>query len=172
MKIEIRHATLQDFCNVMELVPRSARALQSAYYTKTAIDAALELVCGIDNLIQKNTFVVAEYQGKIVGCGGWSVETSQKNTHAELRGFFVHPDFARRGIATRIIQYCEKKCRGIEADRLYLTSTLAGEPFYIKNGFSTLEKIMKVLSSGENFTLIRMQKNISDPITLKDISRG
>ncbi|MDD4915540.1 MAG: hypothetical protein PHW13_10970 [Methylococcales bacterium] len=45
MKIEIRHATLQDFGNIMELVARSTRALQSAYDTKTVIDTALELIC-------------------------------------------------------------------------------------------------------------------------------
>lgn len=158
-QIGIRCATPKDLAGIKGLIPLSARALQAPYYPMAVIDAALELVCDFGGLIQAGTLVVAERQGQIVGCGGWSLGACHVNNHAQLHGFFVHPDFARRGIATQIIQYCENTCRALGVDTLYLTSTLAGEAFYRKNGFTALGPVMAALSDGETFALVKMQKS-------------
>ncbi|NOU22706.1 MAG: GNAT family N-acetyltransferase [Methyloglobulus sp.] len=77
---------------------------------------------------------------------------------AEIRAFFVHPDFARKGVATHILGACENEClrRGIKS--LYLTATLAGEPFYKKKDFSGFHRFNQILSNGETFELVKMAK--------------
>ncbi len=159
MNLNIYEASLEDFAHIQALISKSARILQAQYYKQSEIETALELVNDIEELITAGCFLVVEYENKIIGCGGWVIDAS-KPQNAEIRGFFVHPDFARRGVATQLFTACENGClrRGIE--NLYLTATLSGEPFYKKCGFSELERFKQNLSNGETFELVKMAKAI------------
>ncbi|MDD5460981.1 MAG: GNAT family N-acetyltransferase [Methylococcales bacterium] len=77
-----------------------------------------------------------------------------------MRGFFVHPDFARRGVATLLLATCENKCLETGIQVLYLTATLSGKPFYKKVGFSEFARFKQRLSNGESFELVKMAKEI------------
>jgi GNAT superfamily N-acetyltransferase len=107
------------------LIPLSVRALQSDHYSSVQMDAALGLVFGVDRqLIRDRTYFVAEHEGRIVGCGGWSRRSSHyggdSGRHGEealldphrgaprIRAFFVHPSWARRGIGRGILQAPEQ----------------------------------------------------------------
>ncbi len=159
MNPSIYEASLENFAHIQALISKSARILQSLYYKKSEIETALELVSGIEELIAAGSFFVVEYEKKTIGCGGWAIDVSDP-LKAEIRGFFVHPDFARRGVATHLLTTCESEClrRGIQA--LYLTATLSGEPFYKKCGFSEFERFKQDLSNGETFELVKMAKEI------------
>lgn len=159
MNPRIYEANLENFAHIRSLISKSARILQSQYYKQAEIETALELVSGIEELIAAGSFLVAEYEKKIIGCGGWAIDVSEPQK-AEIRGFFVHPDFARKGVATLLLATCENKClqRGIQA--LYLTATLSGEPFYKKGGFSEFGRFKQRLSNGESFELVKMVKEI------------
>lgn len=160
MKPCIRTANLNDCACIQILIRQSAQTLQAPYYDKQAIQAALELVRGIDELIRLNCFLVAEHEQQIIGCGGWLIDTAMPH-QAEIRGFFVAPDFARQGIATRLLVSCEHECisRGVEI--LHLTATLAGEAFYKKCGFTESSRLNQRLSNGEQFELIEMKKSFT-----------
>ena len=84
------------------------------------MEAALGSVFGVDRqLIRDGTYFVVEHDGTIVGCGGWSRRRKRfgsdaiaqsedqlldpKHDAARIRAFFVHPEFARRGIARAIL---------------------------------------------------------------------
>ena len=55
------------------LIPVSVRALQAPHYSLAQMEAALGPVFGVDRqLIRDRTYFVAEQDGAIVGCGGWS----------------------------------------------------------------------------------------------------
>jgi N-acetylglutamate synthase-like GNAT family acetyltransferase len=157
MNPNIRNANFEDFTHIQALISKSARILQAQYYKKSEIEAALELVHGIEELIIAGSFLVAEYERKIIGCGGWAIDVSYPQK-AEIRGFFVHPDFIRRGVAALLLNTCENIClrRGIET--LYLTATLSGESFYKKHGFFEFERFNRDLSNGQTFELIKMEK--------------
>ena len=159
MNLCIRRATFEDISHTNTLISKSALILQAQYYKKSEIETALELVSGIEELIAVDSFLVAEHEKKIIGCGGWTIDISASQK-AELRGFFVHPDFARKGVATYLLTECENECllRGIET--LYLTATLSGEPFYKKCGFSEFERFKQNLSNGETFELVKMEKQM------------
>jgi N-acetylglutamate synthase-like GNAT family acetyltransferase len=119
----------------------------------------LELVSGIEELIAAGSFLVAEYENKIIGCGGWAIDISESQK-AEIRGFFVHPDYARRGVAKLLLTTCENECLHKGIQTLYLTATLSGEPFYKKCGFSEFGRFRQGLSNGESFELVKMAKEI------------
>ncbi|WP_442498400.1 GNAT family N-acetyltransferase [Methylobacter sp. sgz302048] len=157
MNLNIRNASFEDLAHIQALISKSARILQAQYYKKSEIEAALELVHGIEELIIAGSFLVAEHERKIIGCGGWAFDVSYPQK-AEIRGFFVHPDFVRRGVAALLLNTCENIClrKGIET--LYLTATLSGELFYKKYGFFEFERFNQDLSNGQTFELIKMEK--------------
>jgi hypothetical protein len=50
------------------------RALGAGYYTPAQVEAAVRYVCVPDpELIEDGTYLVAELDGRLVGCGGWSL---------------------------------------------------------------------------------------------------
>ncbi|EIC30714.1 MULTISPECIES: GNAT family N-acetyltransferase [Methylomicrobium] len=159
MDPNIYKASLKNLARIRALISKSARILQSPYYKQSEIETALELVSGIEELISAGSFFVAEYQNSFIGCGGWTIDASDAQK-AEIRGFFVHPDCARRGVATRLLAACENECLHKGIQTLYLTATLSGEPFYKKCGFSELERFRQGLSNGESFELVKMAKEI------------
>ncbi|WP_262963992.1 GNAT family N-acetyltransferase [Methylobacter psychrophilus] len=157
MNLSIYEASLEDLPYIQALISKSVRKLQAQYYKKSEIETALELVNGIEKLIAAGSFLLAGYEKKIIGCGGWAIDVSEPQK-AEIRSFFVHPDFARRGVATHLLMACGNEClrRGIVD--LYLTATLSGEPFYKKYGFFEGERFKQDLSNGETFELVKMVK--------------
>lgn len=159
MNLSIRNAKLEDFESIKELIYNSARGLQIEYYKQSEIEAALELVNGIQTLIDSGTYFVAESENVIVGCGGISLNSAGPSK-SEIRGFFVSPEFSRKGIASTILTYCEAYCLQLGIKSLFLTSTLSGEPFYKKFGFIQTERFDQNLSNGQFFKLVKMEKPI------------
>ncbi|WP_262966608.1 GNAT family N-acetyltransferase [Methylobacter psychrophilus] len=104
MNLSIRRATFEDIYHINILISKSVLILQAQYYKKSEIETALELVSGVEKLIAVDSFRVAENENKIIGCGGWAIDISAPHK-AEIRGFFVHPDFARKGVATYLLTY-------------------------------------------------------------------
>src|SRR5437870_13445354 len=73
MPFSIRKATIDDRGELESLIARSARALTLGAYTPRQVETALRGAFGVDSqLISDGTYLVAEAEGSIVGCGGWS----------------------------------------------------------------------------------------------------
>ncbi len=71
--IAFRVAVLDDIANIAALIPLSVRGLQAGYYTSEQMDGALGTVFAVDSqLVHDGTYFVAEADGVVVGCGGWS----------------------------------------------------------------------------------------------------
>src|SRR5580658_2726825 len=69
----LRKATHQDRPALQALIARSARGLGAADYRPEQIEGALRGAFGVDTqLIDDGTYFVVEYEGVLVGCGGWS----------------------------------------------------------------------------------------------------
>src|SRR5262245_9604745 len=73
MPVSLRLATLADTPSLNQLIERSARALSEGFYTPRQIESAIRHVFGVDSrLVEDGTYFVAELDGRISGCGGWS----------------------------------------------------------------------------------------------------
>jgi GNAT superfamily N-acetyltransferase len=111
-----------------------------------------------------------------VACGGWSKrktlyggdQYAQREDSlldpacdaAKIRAFFVHPQWARRGIATLLLEACENAARAAGFTRLEMGSTLSGVAFYRAKGYAALENLQVPLSNGEMLPIVRMAKEI------------
>jgi GNAT superfamily N-acetyltransferase len=156
--LSIRHATLDDKPAIAELIERSARGLSRSHYRDEQIDAAVAKIYGVDSeLIADGTYFVAEADGMLVGCGGWgrrrtlfggdqaaSREGGMLDPAvdpAKIRAFFVHPDWARRGVGRAILEACEREARAAGFASVELMSTLPGIAFYRAHGYDGDERV-------------------------------
>src|SRR5262245_38345620 len=122
----LRPATPDDIPAIERLIALSARVLCTADYTAAQVEAALGTAWGCERqLIRDGTYFVAEDAGQLVACGGWGRRRTifggdarpgrepepldPLRDAARIRAFFVHPDWARRGIARAILARCEEE---------------------------------------------------------------
>ena len=171
--LEIRLATPADLPPLCELIPLSVRGLSRGFYSDAQIESAIRHIFGPDTqLIADRTYFVATVGGMLVGCGGWSRRRTlfggdQMKTAddplldptaepARVRAFFVHPNWARRGIAGAILEACMKAARATGFRRVELVATLPGEPLYRAFGFDVLERFEAVMPDGLTLPVVRM----------------
>ncbi len=179
MQIEIRLATMADIPRLEQLISQSVRGLSPGYYTTDQSESALVYIFGVDtNLIGDGTYYVAQSENQLVGCGGWSKrktlyggdqakpdapdELLNPDTQAaRIRAFFVHPDWARRGIGRRIIDVCERAARQADFKTVELVATLPGEPLYKACGYEVAERFNIDLPAGVKLPVARMVKEMT-----------
>ncbi len=189
MATTIRLAALADVQVLQGLIEKSVRSLSLPYYNAREIDSALTHVFGVDRqLINDATYFVAEMEGQIVGCGGWSKRRTlfggdqaqsarvdelldPETDAARVRAFFVHPNWSRQGIGRQILKACEEAASESGFTRLELASTLPGEPFYSALGYSIIEPFDIPLPDNQSLPVIRMEKRINYLTRVQTISR-
>ena len=174
----IRRATPEDVPALRALIPLSARELSRGFYTEEETESAILHVFGPDSrLIADGTYFVAEEDdGTLAGCGGWSrrrtlfggdqMKSGEEplldpaREAAKVRAFFVHPDFARRGIGTRLLEECVGAARAAGFRRVELAATLPGVPLYAARGFREVERLDVPMPDGRRLPIIRMEREI------------
>lgn len=87
--------------------------------------------------------IIALANGQAVGSA--SLVESDMDTHTQLgpwlASVFVHPDFRRQGIATRLINQCIAIAQQCQLPRIYLFSPDQAD-FYRKRGWQPLESCL------------------------------
>ncbi len=171
-----RLATLADVPALEELIPLSARKLQTEHYTAAQIEGAVGTVFGVDRqLIHDGTFFIAETEGRVVGCGGWSKRKTLFGSDrarstpdplrdpatepAMIRAFFVHPEFARRGIGRRILELSEAGATAAGFNKIEIIATLPGILLYRAFHYVNVERFYITLPNGAAMPVERMSKN-------------
>ena len=167
----------EDDCPTLEaLIPLSVRSLLAPFYSSAQMEAALGPVYGVDRqIIRDGTYFVVDHSGQVVGCGGWSrrravfggdqtrpaEDTALDPAHepARIRAFFVHPDWARRGIGRAILCACESAIRAAGFRDAVLVATLAGELLYASFGYAVDERYEIPLAGGLTIPAVRMVKS-------------
>jgi GNAT superfamily N-acetyltransferase len=180
MDIQIRLARQEDITALTSLIPESARTLQATYYTSEQIEGALGTVFGVDSqLIQDGTYFIAENTHQVIGCGGWSkrktlyggdrgkkAEEDQlldpSLDSARIRAFFVHPEWARKGIGSQIMKQCEAAVLEAGFKTIEIIATLAGEPLYRRFGYNVRQKFEILLPNKSVLPVVRMVKSFAE----------
>lgn len=176
MSPSYRLATLADVPALEALIPLSARQLQTAHYTATQIEGAIGTVFGVDTqLILDGTYYAAEADHRLVGCGGWSRRKTlyggdraktapdplrdPATEPAMIRAFFVHPDYARRGIGRRIMELSEAGATAAGFKTIEIVATLPGVPLYTSFRYESVERFEITLPNGATMPVERMRRN-------------
>ena len=185
--LRYRIATAADIPRIHALIDRSVRELQAPDYTPSQIDEALRTYLSLDTrLIADGTYFVVEDPGAppaspLVASGGWSNrrtlcggDTSLGGVHnpagrdeslldpatdaAKIRAFYVHPEWARRGIGSKILELCENAARAAGFTRFEMGATLTGVPLYARHGYIEVERLALPFSNGDALPIVRMEK--------------
>src|SRR5258707_15216267 len=128
---------------------------------------------------ERNVIARAEAAGNpseliIVGCGGWSKrKTLYGSDHwtgredalldplrdaAKIRAFFIHPDWARRGVGSMILKACEDAARSAGFTHYEMGATLTGAKLFGARGYAAVKPISILLANGELLPVIHMEK--------------
>jgi GNAT superfamily N-acetyltransferase len=113
-------------------------------------------------------------QSVIVGCGGWSKRKTlyggdqwteredllldPSRDAAKIRAFFVHPDWARQGVGSLILQACEDAARAAGFSRYEMGATLTGAKLFGAKGYVAIKRISIPLANGQFLSVIQMEK--------------
>lgn len=176
----LRRATMADLPALGPLIAASARELSRGDYTPEQVEGALRGAFGTDTqLIRDGSYFVIEAEGRLAGCGGWSrrrtlfgsdaragrdaTELDPAKDAAKIRAFFIHPDFARRGLGTMMLERCEQDAMAHGFTRFELMGTLPGVRLYAARGYQPGERIEWPLGDGLAIPFIPMSKNAGTP---------
>jgi GNAT superfamily N-acetyltransferase len=179
METLIRMAAVGDIPELRDLIVRSVEELQAADYSQSQRSAALGSVFGVDRLmIEDGTYFVAVLESRIRASGGWSKRATPfgsdasparddrmldpESDAAKIRALFVDPSCARSGLGSLILAHCEEEARKAGFQKAELTATLTGQKLFRKRGYVAVENIALRLSSGEEMTVVRMVKDLTD----------
>jgi len=174
----LRRAGLADVPALQSLIATSARALSRQDYTPEQIEAALRGAFGVDTqLIRDGSYFVIEAGGRLAGCGGWSrrrtlfgsdsradrdaTELDPSIDAAKIRAFFIHPDFARRGFGSLLLERCEREAIARGFRRLEMMATLPGVKLYAARGYMPAEALDWPLGGGLTIRFVPMSKPVA-----------
>jgi len=181
---KIRAALPSDVPVLRQLIDASVRRLQSHDYTPRQIESALRTVFGVDRqLIGDGTYLLVEavpaapdakQQTVIVACGGWSKRKTlfggdrwhdrqddlldPASDAAKIRAFFIHPDWARQGIGTLLLDACEAAARAAGFSRFEMGATLTGVKLFQQRGYVALERLEVPLEGDITLPVVHMVK--------------
>jgi GNAT superfamily N-acetyltransferase len=180
--IRIRPALLADLPVLRPLIEASVRRLQAQDYTPVQMEGALTTVFGVDTqLIVDGTYLVVEYCPTeslasliIIACGGWSKRKTlygadqwtdrhddllnPRHDAAKIRAFFIHPEWARRGIGTILLDACENAAKAAGFSRFEMGATLTGAKLFRARGYLPVRNLAVPLLNGESLPIIQMEK--------------
>ncbi len=171
----LRKATLEDIPVLNVLIHESARRLSLRDYSSEQIEAALGTAWGVDTeLIQDGTFFAVESEGNLIACGGWSRRKTlfggdgqagrqsdaldPAKDSARIRAFFVHPDWARRGIGKMLLEKCELEAKAWGFQSAELVATLPGQRLYRVFGYAGEKRVTYPLKNGITIDFVPMRK--------------
>jgi GNAT superfamily N-acetyltransferase len=173
----LRVATANDVAAIRSLIEASVRGLQLGDYSAAQREGALTTVFTIDSqlIADGSYFVAVAEDGTLAGCGGWSFrKTLYGGDHqvekiaperldaaadaAKIRAIFVHPDFARMGVGSLILEAAEEAAVAEGFKRFEMGSTLTGVALYTLKGYLEIERRDVPVGGGETIEVVRMVK--------------
>ena len=173
-----RLASFEDVPALQQLIAESVRRLSRDYYTGRQIESAIKYIFGVDSqLLLDRTYYVIEEDKVIIACGGWSKRKTlyggdqhkdkadplldPEKDAARIRAFFVHPEWARKGLGRHILQLCEKAAMKNGFTQMALGATLSGVPLYRAMGYTEIDRTDEIMPDNEVMPIIKMKKNLT-----------
>ncbi|MFT5208525.1 MAG: GNAT superfamily N-acetyltransferase [Flavobacterium sp.] len=177
-----RIATSRDIPAIISLMQLSIAENMKQFLSAEEIIAAQETM-GVDrSLIEDGTYFIVETLVEdvivLIGCGGWGKrKTLYGGDHtigrddslsdplldaARIRAMYTHPDWARQGVGTYLLDLGESAAKDAGFKTIELGSTLPGEPLYLARGYIELNRDIQIAENGSKNVVINMIKPLLD----------
>ena len=165
MQVALRIATPEDAPLVRAVLEDSYPALMADAYPAELLAWAMPLITRPHpRLLAEGTYYLAEVDGEIAGCGGWSFwepgGAATKRGLAHIRHFAVCESWSGRGVGRAIYARCETDAHAAGADRFDVQSSLNGEAFYARLGFERIALIDVPMGPDLTFPSVLMRRPI------------
>ena len=174
MNFNFRLANSEDIFAIKGLMEKSITGLLGNYVNEEELEASFESMGLDDQLILDKTYFLIDFEGILVGCGGWSNRKTlfggnhtpnrsndflnPNNDSAKIRAMYTHPDWARKGIGTLILELAEKEASNAGFKRCELMATLSGIYLYKNRGYKIDEEIFYRSKKGNSVKMFKMTK--------------
>lgn len=157
MTITIRTATIDDAEAIFAIHHESIHGLCTHDYTNVEIDAWMPPTRTADKYrndikSEKQIYVIAEIDGQPAGFSYFH--------DGKITSCYVHPDYARQGVATALFQYVEEATLAQDISRIWLSSSITALPFYRKMGMRLKEESIMRFQNGVEIPIFKMYKNL------------
>ena len=176
MAFKSRKALDGDVQAIEALISLSMEKLLSAVLAPAQVAKSYASM-GLDSqLIDDGTYFVVLDEDVLVGCGGWSRRRTlfggdhanqrdnsfadPKTEAAKIRAMYTHPDHARRGIGTMLLELSETAAKAEGFRQMELGATASGLPLYKKFGYVVVGDISEVYEDGVIVPNFLMRKDI------------
>lgn len=174
MEFQIRRACADDIPHIVALQDCSLRQLSVGSYSA----AQIELLVRTQGDARVRSF---ESGHEIIYVASAKVSSTQRDLwmvaiaafvpwQSKISGLYVHPDFVRQGIATRLLQAVEAEAMSQGRTVLRVMSSLVGVPFYEAAGFRRLFS-RTIHFAGESVDCVEMAKSLVSNNLFLEISK-
>lgn len=163
---QLRVAIPEDGAAVSELLSLSYAALMAEAYPDVLLAKALPLITKANpTLLASGRYaVIADETGRLLACGGWSVERPGSREVipglAHIRHFAVHPDAVRRRLGRQLYGWCAQAARAQGMNVFECHASLNAEAFYRALGFERSQEMSLRLTADVMLPAIEMRKEI------------
>jgi putative acetyltransferase len=114
--------------------------LAAARHTRAQLAAHTAMTRGAAyaaDLAASHLMLALRADGAVIATAGWIAVAEEVGT-ARIRKIFVHPDIARRGVASHLVRDAEARAGAAGHRRIIVRANLNAVPLYLKLGYRTL----------------------------------
>lgn len=152
--MEIRNAKISDVASIHQLVNGYAELDRMLFRSMADIYEKLQ------------TFIVADIDGKVVGCGALEIIWADL---AEIKSLAVSESHQSMGIGKKIVEAAEQKASEIGVLKVFALTLVP--QFFVKTGFEIVEKETLPMKVWSDCARCPKQQHCDETAVVKRISR-
>lgn len=153
-EISVRKAQLQDVEQICRVHIASVRGLCANDYTPRQIEA------WVGKLTPKRHLEAMEETGEImfVAEKEKAIIGFSSVFENELCAVYVHPNYARQGVGTMLLNAVETEAISQKIEKLEFSASINAKPFYQRHGYKVIDRSFHTLRSGVRIPCFLMEK--------------
>lgn len=159
MSVYIRQSKPEDLEYILQLQADSLKLLSNDYKS-SQIESLIKSQKNA-RLSHDETTFVAELNNRIIG---FSCFIDARNT---IGGVYVHPDFIRQGIGTKLLKKIEEIAIERKCQVIKVTSSLSSVDFYRANGYQVIRNSGFFSDLTTWIECVNLEKQLDDTTELK-----
>ena len=160
LDIVLRAAEAADLPAIQRLHALSFAMLATGEHSPAQIAAHTELTQSLEyetDVLCSHLVLALTPAGDVVATAGWIAVPDEAGT-ARIRKVFVHPDWARRGLASRLVQDAEHRALEAGYPRVIVRANRNAVPLYRRLGYEPLREGVMAAPGGVELPVVFMDK--------------